>query len=262
MKHPRTLSIILVKPLANGLGLLLLSSMLASCQKTVIQKVGMFTHISESLQTQKLKGRFPASSHKDFVQFQDPKQIYIFCELNNSDKQACFSKHLNESLDQFALKQNTDERELAQIKKIHSFEKTRLSTMAALKQVFTDIHPQIDKLFEKRSSFCKQNATLHLERCLRQYLNKETLQVLNDFQERNKRMNGREYLYLKKHIQGKFQDKLENAQVAIETNQKKKLLTDFEKDLKDAAALLLQNRKWLDGVSTLVEAKNACVDSA
>ncbi len=86
-----------------------------------------------------------------------------------------------------------------------------------MEKVFHDIDPTLNKLVEKRVSFCKSNASFYMERCLKQYLKKETFEALNSYQSRTSLMNGHEYLYLKKQIERELVDKLDDELKKIES---------------------------------------------
>lgn len=214
MKYPKILSI----TLANGFGFLVFGSILAGCQKSVIHKTGFFTKISK----QNI-GRIPASTESNFSNFQDSKQIYIYCQLNDLKPKACFNRHLSERANEFGLKRNLASEKLEQIKSENSYDSIEKEVQSSMNKIFMALTPSINKLVEKRIEFCKENATVHMDRCLTQYLKKETFQILNGYQESGNRMNGHEYLFLKNNIESKLVAKLEAALSTIENQQKKKL---------------------------------------
>lgn len=209
MKYPKILSL----TMANGLGFLVFGCVLAGCQKTAVHKSGLLTAISKSHSEQ---SRFPASAQKSFSEFQDTKQIYIYCQLNDLDPKACYQRNLSSSLKEFAGLNRVPASDLEKFKKDHSFKSAKERTDLAVDHVFEDLAPSLNKLVEKRVQFCKSNASFYMERCLKQYLKKETFEALNAYQSRTSNMNGHEYLYLKKQIERRLIDKLDQALKTIE----------------------------------------------
>ena len=195
---------------------LALGTILAGCQKSMINKTGMFTTLG------KASGRAPASANT-FEQFQDPKQIYIYCHLNDMSPSNCYKRNLEDSLRTFARKNNLGPNTMAKLQEENSYAITQEKTNKGLSLVFERIQPSIDKLVEKRVGFCQQNATVNLDRCLKQYLKKETFQVLNAYQDRNAGMNGHEYLFLKNEIETSFLSNLKAAKIRLDGAEKKKL---------------------------------------
>jgi len=209
MKYPKILSL----TMANGLAFLVFGCILAGCQKTAVHKSGLLTALTKS---QNSVARSPASAKKSFSDFQDTKQIYIYCQLNDLDPKACYQRHLSASLKEFAGLNRVPASDVEKFRKDHSFKTAKEKTASAMDEVFNDLGPTLNKLVEKRVSFCKSNASFYMERCLKQYLKKETFEALNAYQSRTTLMNGHEYLYLKKQIEKKLVDKLDHALKSIE----------------------------------------------
>ncbi|MCO4755179.1 MAG: hypothetical protein KC478_11910 [Bacteriovoracaceae bacterium] len=249
MKYPKILSITLV----NGIGFLIFGAILAGCQKTAIHKKGFLTALV------KQTSRGPASTVAKFEEHQDPKQIYVYCHINDINPKSCYNRHLGESLTQFFKDKKVPKTQLDTLAAKHKFETVKTDAHKAIDQVFMAITPTINKTVEKRVKFCEANSNLHLDRCLKQYLKKETFEVLNSYQASNKNMNGHEYLFLKDKIQKKLERKLASAQQEIEGKQKKKAQQSFKSYIEDKKQVLLKDHQWLKNSNSLISAKNACV---
>lgn len=209
MQHPKILSLAMALPL--------LGSILVGCQKTEIHKHGFFSQGTRDVQ------RMPASVGQGYSAFQDPKQIFIYCAVNDSDSKSCYDRNLEESLNAYTVENGLPKDSADKLKSALTFEAAKNQTEKSLRQVFMAIHPSINKLVKKRVDFCKANANVYLDRCLKQYLKKETFQVLNAFQEGNGSINGHEYLFLKNRIEAKLSDKLDLALAHLRDSEKKKL---------------------------------------
>lgn len=210
MRYPKILSL----TLANGFGFLIFGSILAGCQKAVIHKKGFFTSLAKQS-----VGRVPASS--GYENQQDTKQIFIYCQVNDVSPKACYQRHLSESLASFGRNSALSEESLEALKEKHSYSAVELQIKRALNAVSAAISPSVGKTVANRVQFCEQHAS-RMEKCLKQYLKKETFQILNAYQETNRSMNGHEYLFLKNHIQAKLESKLDSALGEILSNEKKK----------------------------------------
>lgn len=211
MKYPKILSL----TLANGLGFLIFGSILAGCQKAVIHQKGFFTSLSKhSL------GRVPASS--GYESRQDPKQIFIYCKVNDVSPKSCYQRHLSESLATFAKQNDLSNEQIEALKEKHSYSSVELQVARALQAVSAAISPNMGKTVSNRVQFCQEHAS-RMEKCLKQYLKKETFQILNAYQESNRSMNGHEYLFLKNHIQANLESQLDSSLATILENEKKKI---------------------------------------
>lgn len=211
MKYPKILSL----TLANGFGFLIFGSIMAGCQKAVIHHKGFFTSLAKQS-----PGRMPASS--GYENRQDPKQIFIYCKVNDVSPKSCYQRHLSESLANFAKQNNLSVGQLEALKEKHSYSSVELQVDSALKTVSAAISANMGKTVTNRVQFCKEHAS-RMEKCLKQYLKKETFQILNAYQESNRSMNGHEYLFLKNHIQANLESKLDSSLGAILKNEKKKI---------------------------------------
>ena len=211
MKYPKILSL----TLANGLGLLIFGSILAGCQKTAISKKGFLTSLVKE------NSRVPASATSKFQDYQDPKQIYVYCKVNDMNAKKCYERHLKSALAQFSIKTKASKAELANYEKTLNFENAESQANKAIDQVFMAIGPKINTTVEKRVRFCEENSSLYMDRCLGQYLKKETFEILNAYQSGNAQINGHEYLFLKDKIKKKLQRKLASAHQEIKIRKKK-----------------------------------------
>lgn len=211
MKYPKILSI----TLANGLGFLIFGSILAGCQKTAISKKGFLTTLV------KQTSRVPASTSKKFEDFQDPKQIYVYCQVNDMNAKRCYERHLKGALNRYIKKTKATKDQIANYEKKHSYDQVKGQAHKALAHVFMALGPKINTTVEKRVGFCEENSSLYMERCLNQYLKKETFEILNEYQSANAQINGHEYLFLKDQIKRKLQQKLASANQEIELRKKK-----------------------------------------
>jgi len=197
---------------ANAFILMLFGSFLSGCQKSLISKTGLYS-------TLKTNNRIPASANTNqFTKYQDPKQIYIYCQLNEINPKKCFEHFV--------------ERKVSDLKKknlkissgdIPSFAQTQSEVESINQMIIQNSFPKIKKLTDHRQVFCEKNSKYYLDRCLNQYVSKEAVELVNVFQNNNSPLNGHEYLYLQKQFELKIQSELEIAKNNIISKKKKAL---------------------------------------
>lgn len=201
MKTEKIVSITMI----NAFALMLFGSFLSGCQKKSISKTGFYTTLKE-------QGRTPASNN-EFDKIQDPKQVYIYCSLNELNPKSCFNLFIEQKIS----KQNNKELTKPEFNQV----KTEVETLN--NQIISMVLPEIKKFTENRESFCEKNSKYYLNRCLHQYVNKESTEVLNKFQNKNVPLNGHEYLYIQKQIEGKMKELLQLSEQYIIDRKKKAL---------------------------------------
>lgn len=196
MKYNRIISFTLF----NGFVLLSFASILASCEKKVYPASGYFSQA---------QGRSIASfgpKESSFSDFQDPKQIYIYCHLNLKNADSCFSEKLQKSMTKYEEKFGKLENKQEILDGL-GYEIIKAEMDQSLNELTQKLEPQINKWVNKRFQFCKSNAKYFIDKCVKQNIEKDTFTVLNQFHKENK-MNGQEYLFVKSAIQNKMNHSL------------------------------------------------------
>ena len=207
MKTNRIISFTLI----NAFILLGFASLLAGCQKKLYPSQGHIKH-PHKLESKKL-GRSIASvgtGADRFLSFQDPAQIYIYCSLNSKDKNSCYSKNLQASINKYQEKfgkLGSDELEL--LLDSLSLSKVEKSTQSKLESIVSELEPSINESINEQHKFCKNNSKHFFKKCMEQSAEKDTFKVLNRYHKKNQ-MNGQEYLYLKNAIASKLLHKVDN----------------------------------------------------
>lgn len=206
MKTEKILSITMI----NAFVLMMFGSFLSGCQKTSIPTSGFYSQI-------KSNGRTPASSN-EYIQYQDPKQIYIYCHLNELDAKKCYELQSKMKIQELSKKHKS----LTEID-IPSYENVHNEVQVINKKLIQNIKPEINKILSHRENYCEKNSKYYLDRCLNQYISKETIELVNKIQNNNSPLNGREYLYLQKQIEKDYKAQLEIAKDNIIQRKKKAL---------------------------------------
>ena len=70
-----------------------------------------------------------------------------------------------------------------------------------------------------RSEFCEKHSKYDLNKCLTQYIEKDTFTILNQFHAQNK-LNGHEYIYFKDQFRKDLESKLQMASEKINLKRK------------------------------------------
>jgi hypothetical protein len=201
--------------LFNSFILLVFASLLASCQKNHFASHGL---LSKWETASRSIASVSPQEIAQFKNFQDTKQIIIFCEVNSVKVKSCYNDQFSKVLARYTKKYpRTKSSALSLIKNKFSFENVKNDFQHILKKVAEKTDPQLNKLVEARKKFCEKNSEFYLKKCLTQYMEKDTFTVLNQFHGKNK-MNGHEYLYFKKAIKLKINNKLIEAKRTIETS--------------------------------------------
>jgi len=217
MKYERLVS----STFLNSFILLILGSLLTSCDKTTYSSKGLFTKINQQYKQQYLDdGRSIASVNpKDtlskFEKFQDPKQIFIYCSLNTKKEKICYNSELEKVLTKFKNKFGPlKPEEIKNIKDQYSYPVTQSTLKEVVKSISYKTTGNLNKIVNKRKNFCRRNSKKYLDRCLLQYLEKDTFSVLNKFHSKHK-LNGHEYLYVKNKIKEQFETEFIQAKALI-----------------------------------------------
>jgi hypothetical protein len=216
MKNNKIISI----SLFNGFTLLLFASFLASCQKNSIKHFGHFSSVEKNISRSIASTGIESEQQKSFSKYFDLKQVYIYCKVNSVHERNCYQNNLNKIISNYESKNgklNTQEKEILDNKFISVQTKVTIIT----KKIINKVNPHIQKLVLKRELFCDENSTYYLERCLNQYVESDTMKVLNKYQKHNKNINGHEYLYLKKQIVKEFKQKLVNSLSSLKSKEKR-----------------------------------------
>lgn len=201
MKTEKIVSITMI----NAFMLMLFGSFLSGCQKKTISKTGFYTNFNT-------QNRTPAS-FDEFSKIQDPKQVYIYCQLNELNPKKCFDLFVQQKMNE-AKSQNITQPD---------YQKIDNEMQSLNKKLISLVLPKIKDFAIKREEFCEKNSKFYLSRCLNQYTNKESLQVLNQFQDQKSPFNGHEYLYVQKQIESKMKELLVKAENDIIARKKKAL---------------------------------------
>lgn len=217
MKVNKIISIAVI----NGLTLLVFASLLASCQKNSIHTKGHFTEI-----TLKAPSRSIASSEEKNLdslrKHFDLKQIYIYCSLNDTRVEKCYKENIKKIIHQYEQKVGKfSEEQIKQLSSEEYFNSLELETKSVVFTIMKKIDTHIGQLVNKRENFCKVNSKFYIKRCLKQYLDADTMAVLNKYQQHHTKMNGHEYLYLKNGIERQFLSKLEVSYKKLKQEEKK-----------------------------------------
>jgi hypothetical protein len=215
MKYDKIISI----SLFNGFTLLIFASFLSSCQKNSIKRFGHYTESKAEI------SRTIASSNeskplKSFAKYYDLKQVYIYCKVNSVHEKNCYENNLNKIISNYEIK-NGKLKESEKNEINNKFGSIQANVYTITNKIMTKVIPHISKLVNKREAFCQKNSTYYLERCLNQYVETDTMKVLNTYQKHNKNINGHEYLYLKKHIVKEFKSKLLTSFNSLRSREKK-----------------------------------------
>lgn len=214
MKQKQILSFTLL----NGLVLLLFASFLASCQKNKLKHFGHFS-VLESPQSRSIAnsdGQLPES----FAKYFDLKQVYIYCHINSVNEENCFEKHTQQILSDYEnAKGPLEQKEKELI--TNQFKPTQKKVSELTTKILNQMQNNIQKLVNKREQFCQKNSTYYLDRCLNQYLENDTMAVLNDYQNHFKNINGHEYLFLQQEIKNSFKLKLHASYQNLNSKEKK-----------------------------------------
>jgi|TARA_Y100000768_G_C23886967_1_gene638113 hypothetical protein len=192
-----------------------------SCEKNEFAAQGLFTNwkapqkISRSIASVKPTDKEVVH----IIQYQDPKQILIYCKLNTTKVKACYNIHANQVLNKYKKDYGPFKSvELEHLKQQFSYQDVDQKLQAILKDVEMKTSKKVKKLVTARKNFCQKNSKYFLEKCLTQYLEKDTFTVLNQFHGKHK-MNGHEYLFLKKEINKQLKKKLLKAKAFIKKQQ-------------------------------------------
>lgn len=214
MKVDKIISIAVI----NGLTLLLFASLLAGCQKTSIHHAGLFTKYTQ----QNSRTIASATISSDLEKHFDVKQVYIFCKVNDINVEQCFKKNFEVILKRYedkngSLAQGQKDELIRQV----NFNQIKTNTEVIAKSMIDKMSTHIGQLVSKRESFCRVNSKFYIKRCLGQYVEKDTMSVLNAYQGHNREMNGHEYLYLKNKIKEKFNTSLAVSLDKLQSEEKK-----------------------------------------
>ncbi|MBD64417.1 MAG: hypothetical protein CME62_04375 [Halobacteriovoraceae bacterium] len=188
---------------------LLFATAITGCQKKNFDKTGHYAQVN-------LNTRAPASADgpelQKFLKYQDPKQIYLFCALSSPKKTQCYKQHFQHVMSKFESKYGKFTREeTAQVQNKFAFKVVEAEVKQVKQHILDKIDPELYNIVTKRSSFCEKNSTIHLDRCMTQFKNKDTLMVLNHYQKRNKQLNAHEYLYTQNFILEELETRLIKA---------------------------------------------------
>lgn len=191
--------------MANAFILMLFGSFLSGCQKKTISKTGFYTNFS-------VQNRAPAS-FDEFSKLQDPKQVFIYCQLNELNPQKCYNLYINQKINE-TNKKNLQAPEYANVERQIKQLNNKLISL---------VLPQIKNSASNREEFCEKNSKFYLNRCLHQYVNKESLEIVNKLQNSQTPFNGHEYLYVQKQIENKMKALLVISEKNINDRKKKAL---------------------------------------
>ena len=167
----------------NGLLLLTFASMLASCQKANVKMTGHFSKFK------RVRSIASVTKKKSF----DPKQIYLYCSINSVDVNACYSRSLKKH----------------SVKTIKSYPAIKFEVNAITEKILSVVKSDISKKVENRKMFCMKNSRYYFQKCLTQYVERDSMATLNKYQKSNPEINGYEYIHLKRSIASVYSKQLE-----------------------------------------------------
>lgn len=185
--------------LTNSLGLLFLGSFLASCEKKSIYSSGRLSSLVQDTR------RMPASFSASFSDFQDPKQIYLYCKASDINIKSCYNFHLNLKAQNFVRKNPSIT--IQSILSEFTFEVTREQILEINSSLVKIFKPKIDAVVESRKKYCEDSAVLNKQKCYSHFLNKESTLISNSFKEAGN-LRGYEYLHLNDIIKNELEKKL------------------------------------------------------
>ncbi len=183
--------------------------MTTSCDSTLYSRSGAFTDWP-------IASRNPASAipiERKFKSFQDPKQVLIYCHLNSKKERLCYNDQIQKVLSKFKnSNHDIDPQNYADLINKVSFDKVKKEFDEINNEILSFSNDALTNIAKKRSHFCNQNSKNELKKCLTHFLEKDTFTILNNIQKKYK-MNGPEYLYLKKAIQIDLKAKLKSQKI-------------------------------------------------
>lgn len=188
---------------------MILAASIASCQKKSIHQKGYFTSYKQKESGREPASLVPSNQIGQFDNTQDSKQILVYCAQNSLKMKQCYEHHFNQILADFVTTYGPlKPQELVALKEANSFESVSKQLDMIRIEILNGLGPKLKDVVAKRKDFCKVNTKKNPEKCMTQYLKRDTIALLNTYQYENKRMNGHEYLYLKNAIQEDLGKKL------------------------------------------------------
>lgn len=224
----------------NVLYILSLLIFITSCQRNHIPVQGHFTHYQFEL----TGGRSIASVAVS-DQTMDPKQIYLDCRLKNYlETQSCFEK------------------ELSKRKLTANFEETQQTVEKIAASIVVVLLPKLNKYAKYRNQFCQKNSKLSFEKCLYQFTEKETIEIVNSYQKDHESLNGQEYLFLKEKILNKYREILAVYNEEKHQAEIKNINTILGEHFFKVEEKLVVNSEWIEGHKFLPACHEFCVKFA
>ena len=182
---------------------------MTSCDSNLYGRSGAFTNWP--IATRNPASTFPIENQ--FNNFQDPKQVLIYCHLNSKKEKLCYNDQIQKVLSRFKNSNpSIDPQTYANLISKVSFEEVTKEFNEIKDHILSFSHDDLKALAKKRSQFCNQNSKNEIKKCLTHFLEKDTFTVLNNIQRKYK-MNGPEYLYLKQEIQNNLKAKLSSQKI-------------------------------------------------
>lgn len=211
-----------------------------SCQKNHIPNQGHFTHYQFEI-----KGGRTIASVAVSDQTMDPKQIYLDCKFKSEHElKNCF------------------EEQLSQRQLTANYEETQTEVEKIADKIVLTLLPELNKYAEDRNEFCQKNSTLSFEKCLYQFIEKETIEIANLYQKSHKDLNGQEYLFIKEKISNKYKELLANYNEKQHQAEIKKIDTIVGHHFSKVEQKLLASSEWIKGHKFLPACHDYCVQFA
>lgn len=217
MKVNKIISIAVI----NGLTLLVFASLLASCQKNSIHSKGHFSaykidSASRGIASVNIEVVERLAKHFDL------KQVYVYCSLNDAKVKECYQENVEKIIKQYNQKSaGLEPSQIEFIKGQDYFNLLKNQSELIVLDIIKKVDTHIGQLVQKRENFCKVNSKFYIKRCLKQYIDADTMAVLNMYQNHHSKMNGHEYLYLKNGIEKQFITKLDHSYKRLKSEEKK-----------------------------------------
>lgn len=193
----------------NALLLMVSAMLISSCQKKNISATGHFTSYLGQIDRSPASFKIKNPKLIKFDHFQDSKQIYIYCSAHSIQKEQCYNHHFNQLLSSHITKYGTlSGEEIVALKDKNDFKRVQKEVEKVKRSILVEVSESISLHVERRITFCKKNSKVDSSRCMKQYLKRDSLAILNNYQLSNKEINGHEYLFLKNMIQVELDRKL------------------------------------------------------
>jgi hypothetical protein len=186
---------ILSLTLLNALLLMFIGCFLSSCQNKGPASIEHFFHVEKDLAKM---ARVPASVQSKKPLNDQTLESYIYCKVSDVNPKKCFKENLSRlryrhkvpgpSIDKNSIK--------------HSYKKAKKRAEKIAMHILKGLKDQQEQVVQQRIDFCQKHAKKNYGKCLRNYLERDAIALINHYQKRlpdsRLKLTGIEYLYLSK----------------------------------------------------------------